>query len=87
MPRETWCSGDEPRENVLVGAIHFAPGRFVNGKRLFKASLGQGNLVGRAAGDVHREHRVLHPAPPTKLRHEVSGSSRSGKPRSSHEQS
>lgn len=47
----------------------------------------QGNLVGRAAGDAHREHRVLHPAPPTNLRHEVSGSSRSGKPRSSHEQS
>ena len=49
---------------MLVGAIHFAPGRFVTGGRLFKASPGQGNLGGRAASGLHREHRVLHPALP-----------------------
>jgi len=60
------------------GQARPAPGRFVEGKRLFKASLDPGNQVERAADAVHREHRVLHPASPTNLRQKVSGSNGSG---------
>jgi hypothetical protein len=76
FPRETRIFGGEPRENVLVGQdFHPAPGGFVKGGRLSKASLGQSE---RAAGGVRRERWVLHPAPPTILRQKVSGSNGSG---------
>jgi hypothetical protein len=53
FPREIRIFGGEPRENALVGQdFPPAPGGFVKGGRLSKASLGQSE---RAAGGVRRE--------------------------------
>jgi hypothetical protein len=79
-PRETRGFGDEPRENVLVGQGSSCPGRFVPGGHLFKASLDPGNQVGRAANDVHREHRVLHPAFPRSCDRRCPGQTDRGNP-------
>jgi len=57
-----------------------APGRFVTGGRLFKASLDQGNQVGRAASGLHREHRVLHPALPRSCDRRCPGQTDRGNP-------